>query len=158
MRLHFTVSIYEVNLLRLLVIEFASCTRACPQVTHSSGLKMNFKENKTAKSYFSCSLSSFLGFWVVWSRSESFLDHSPLPLIPEKRRVIQKNSQNSSKTTQKPRKDDNDQLMYDLAVLFSLKFIFNPEECVTCGLSTNIIRETPRFRWLSPDQGKRSQI
>ena len=26
---------------------------------------MNFKENKTAKSYFSCSLSSFLGFWVV---------------------------------------------------------------------------------------------
>ena len=35
------------------------------QVTHSSGLKMNFKENKTAKSYFSWSLSSFLGFWVV---------------------------------------------------------------------------------------------
>ena len=24
-----------------------------PQVTHSSGLKRNFKENKTAKSYFS---------------------------------------------------------------------------------------------------------
>ena len=35
------------------------------QVTHSLVLKMNFKENKTAKSYFSCSLSSFLGFWLV---------------------------------------------------------------------------------------------
>ena len=44
-----------------------------------------------------------------------------------------KNSQNGSKSTQKPRKDDNEQLKYDLAVLFSLKFIFNPEECVTYG-------------------------
>ena len=41
------------------------------------------------------------------------------------------NSQNGSKTTQKPRKDGNDQLKYDLAVLFSLKFIFNPDEWVT---------------------------
>ena len=32
------------------------------QVTHSQRLKLNFEENKTAKSYFSCSLSSrFLG-------------------------------------------------------------------------------------------------
>ena len=45
----------------------------------------------------------------------------------------QKNSQNGSKTSQKPRKDDNEQLKYDLPVLFSLKFIFNPEEWVTCG-------------------------
>ena len=36
-----------------------------PQVTHSQGLKMNFEENKTVKSYFSCSLLSLLGFWVV---------------------------------------------------------------------------------------------
>ena len=43
-----------------------------------------------------------------------------------------KNSQNGSKTTQKTRKDDNDQLKYKLAVLFSLKFIFNPKEWVTC--------------------------
>ena len=35
------------------------------QVTHSQRLKLNFEENKTAKSYFSCSLSSLLGFWVV---------------------------------------------------------------------------------------------
>ena len=46
-----------------------------------------------------------------------------------------KNSQNGSKTTQKPRKDDNEQLKYDLAVLFSLKFIFNPEEWVTCDVT-----------------------
>lgn len=35
------------------------------QVIHSPGLKMNFEENKTAKSCFSCSLSPLLGFWVV---------------------------------------------------------------------------------------------
>ena len=39
-----------------------------------------------------------------------------------------KNSQNGSQTTQKPRKDDSEQLKYDLAVLFPLKFIFNPKE------------------------------
>ena len=39
--------------------------RILSQVTHSQRLKMNFEENKTAKSYFSCSLSSLLGFWVV---------------------------------------------------------------------------------------------
>ena len=38
-----------------------------------------------------------------------------------------KNYQNGSKTTQKPRKDDNQQLKYDLAVLFSLKFILTPK-------------------------------
>ena len=51
-----------------------------PQVTHSLGLKMKFEENKTAKSYFSCSLSSFLSFWVgerkdqrkeVWKRGKN---------------------------------------------------------------------------------------
>ena len=36
-----------------------------PQVTHSPGLKMNFEESETAKLYFSRSLSSLLGFWVV---------------------------------------------------------------------------------------------
>ena len=92
-----------------------------PQVIHSSGLKMNFKENKTAKSYFSC----FLASGWFWSRSESFFG--------SQEEGDPKNSQNGSKTTQKPRKDDNEQLKYDLAVLFSLKFIFNPEEWVTCG-------------------------
>ena len=96
------------------------------QVTHSSGLKMNFKENKTAKSYFSLSLASFLGFWGC---SESFLDH-----LPKKRwrGGWSKNSQNGSQTTQKTRKGANNQLKYNLAVLFSLKFIFNSEEWVTC--------------------------
>ena len=49
-----------------------------------------------------------------------------------------KNSQNGSKTTQKPRKNVNEQLKYDLAVLFSLKFIFNPEEWVICGWVANL--------------------
>ena len=32
---------------------------------HSQRLKINIEENKTFKSYFTCSLSSLLGFWVV---------------------------------------------------------------------------------------------
>ena len=39
--------------------------RQLPQVTHPQRLEMNFEENETAKSYFSCSLSSLLGFWVA---------------------------------------------------------------------------------------------
>ena len=34
-------------------------------VTHSQRLKMNIEENKTVKSYFSCSFLSLLHFWVV---------------------------------------------------------------------------------------------
>ena len=34
-------------------------------------------------------------------------------------------TQNSSKTTQEPRRDHNKQLKYDLTVLFSSIFIFN---------------------------------
>ena len=36
-------------------------------VIHSPRLQMNFEETKTVKSYFSSSLSSLLGFWVVKS-------------------------------------------------------------------------------------------
>ena len=64
------------------------------------------EENKTVKSYFTCSLSSLLGFWVV------------LPFIY----FFQ---WNGSKTTQKPRRDDSEQVKYDLTDLFSSIFVFN---------------------------------
>ena len=35
------------------------------QATHSQRLKTNIEENKTVKSYFTCSFLSLLGFWVV---------------------------------------------------------------------------------------------
>ena len=52
----------------------------CPQVTCSSGLKMNFKENITAKSYFSC-LWLFFGFWVVFEPFCGFFNPLPLPTL-----------------------------------------------------------------------------
>ena len=42
-------------------------------------------------------------------------------------------TQNGSKTTQKPRRDDNEQVTYDLTVLFSLIFVLNLWDWVTCG-------------------------
>ena len=48
-----------------------------PQVTQSQRVKTNIEENKTVKSYVTCSLSSLLGFWVVWSRSVFFFDFLP---------------------------------------------------------------------------------
>ena len=54
-----------------------------------------------------------------------------LPLYVEK---TSKKTRNGSKTTQKPRRDDNEQVKYDLTVLFSSKFIFNLWEWVICGI------------------------
>ena len=51
------------------------------------------------------------------------------------KKIEGKKQQNGSKTTQKPRRDDNEQLKYDLTVLFSSIFIFNPWEWVTCDSS-----------------------
>ena len=42
---------------------------------------MNFEGNKTVKSYFSCSLSSLLGFWVVLELFWGFLDLLPLTAL-----------------------------------------------------------------------------
>ena len=75
-----------------------------PQVTHSQRLKMNFEESTTVKSHFNCLSSSLLGFWVVWEPFLVFFYFLPLG--------------------QKPRRDDNRQLKYDLTVLFSSIFIF----------------------------------
>ena len=53
------------------------------------------------------------------------------------RKDIEKLSE-PSKATQKPRKDDNEQLKYNLAVLFSSKFILCPHGMAgycTCGIS-----------------------
>ena len=107
---------------------------------------MNLKENKTAKSYFTWSLSSFLGFWVVLEpfREGFFYQEGEEEGDP-------KNSQNGSKTIQKPKKDDNEQPKYDLAVLFSLKFIFNPEGWVTCDYNQkfriSITKHFLAFAW-----------
>ena len=76
-----------------------------PQVTHSQRLKTNIEENKSVKSYFTCSLSSLLGFWVVL---EPFHCGKKTP----------------AKTTQKPRRDDSEQVKYDLTVSFSSIFVF----------------------------------
>ena len=42
-------------------------------VAHSP-LKVNFEETKTVKSYFSCSLFSLLGYWVVLEPLRAFID------------------------------------------------------------------------------------
>ena len=79
---------------------------------------MHFEETKTVKSYFSCSLSSLLGFWVVLEPFGVFF---------------------LTKTTHKLTRDDNEQLEYDLTVLVSSKFIFNPLEWVTCEYSSLLV-------------------
>ena len=105
------------------------------RVAHSQRLKMNIEQNKTVRSYFTCSLSSLLGFWVVlepfrllllcFFSSTFFL----LPLLERER----KSRNLGSKTTRKPRRDDNEQVKYDfIFVLFSSIFIFNLWEWVTC--------------------------
>ena len=43
---------------------------------------------------------------------------------------------NGSKTTQKPRREDNEQVKCDLTVLFSLISIFNLLEWVNCDHTT----------------------
>ena len=41
--------------------------KVSPGINQFSGVNMNFEENKTVlKSHFSCSMSSILGFWVVF--------------------------------------------------------------------------------------------
>ena len=81
---------------------------------------MDIKENKTVKSHFTCSLYSLLGFCLL----RGFFDFLPLTA---------KENRNGSKTTQKPRREDNEQVKCDLTVLFSLISIFNLLEWVTCG-------------------------
>ena len=91
---------------------------------------MDIEENKTVKSYITSSLSALLGFWVVWEPFRflfffqyvfvCFFDF--LPLTPQRK---SEKSRNDYKTTQKPRRDDNEQVMHDLTVLFSSIFIFN---------------------------------
>ena len=104
------------------------------QVTHSQRLEMNFEENKTVMSYFSCSLWSLLGFWVVLEPLQLCSIFFLLPLRARgrtlKKIII---TRNGSKTTQKSRRDDNEQIKYDLTVLCSSIFIFNLREWVTCG-------------------------
>ena len=81
-----------------------------PQVTHSQSWKKMKLLNHTL---VVCGhLFSVLGWF--WSRSGS-----------EKNTRKNKQTGNSSKTTQKLRRDDNKQLMYDLTVLVSSIFIFN---------------------------------
>ena len=103
-----------------------------PQVTQSRRFNTNIKENKTVKSYVTCSFLYLLGFWVVLEPfCFVFFDF----LQSGKRKKIEKKPQNGSKTTQKPRRDKNEQVTYDLTVLFSLIFVLNLWDCVTCGVA-----------------------
>ena len=72
-----------------------------PQVTHSQKLKMNFEGNKTVKSYFTCSLSSLLGFWVVLEPFQGFFDVS---LIEKKKHERLQNQPESEKRLLRTRK------------------------------------------------------
>ena len=106
-----------------------------PQVTHSQKLKMNFEGNKTVKSYFTCSLSSLLGFWVVLEPFQGFFDVFS---------YRKKKNTNGSKTSQNPRRDYYEQEKYDLTVLVSPKLIFNLWEWVsTCALSLDMAHVRP---------------
>ena len=92
---------------------------------------MNIEENKTVKSHFSCSLSSLLSFWVVLEAFRFFcfcFFRFLLPLrfkslfksgVIKRKKIENKINRNGFKTTQKPRRDDNEQLKYDLTILFS---------------------------------------
>ena len=93
---------------------------------------MDIEENKTVKSYITSSLSALLGFWVVLEPFRCFFlfcfsvcfgfFFDFLPLTPQRK---SEKSRNDYKTTPKPRRDDNEQVMHDLTVLFSSIFIFN---------------------------------
>ena len=65
-----------------------------------------------------------------WSRSGLFFRFSSSYHSEENRK---KTKQNGSKTTQKPRRYKNEQVTYDLTVLFSLIFVLNLRDWVTCG-------------------------
>ena len=81
-----------------------------PQVTHSQ----SWKKMKLLNHTLVVCGHLFLVLGWFWSRSGS-----------EKTKRKNKQTRNSSKTTQKLRRDDNKQLMYDLTVLVSSIFIFN---------------------------------
>ena len=53
---------------------------------------MNFEENKNVKSYFTCSLSSLLGFWVVLGAFRLLLLFFSdfLPLVKSGRKKMEK--------------------------------------------------------------------
>ena len=96
---------------------------------HSQKLKMNIEETKTVKSYISCLLSSLLSFWVVLELFR-FFSFSFFFL-----------TQNSSKTTQEPRRDDHKQLKYDLTVSFS----FNSENGLPVDEGSGLFPYYPKW-------------
>ena len=88
---------------------------------------MNLEEDKTDISYFTCSLSSLLGFWAVWGpfRFCFFSVFFPSPLLKKTLKTLKKHRKNPERLPRKPRRDENEQVKCVLTVLFSPKFIFN---------------------------------
>ena len=93
---------------------------------------MNFGENKTVKTHFTCSFSSLLGF--RGSRSGFFRCFLRVLRVFFKsgdgKNTEKKQKRNGPQTAQKPRRDDNEQVKYDISVLSSSKFIIKLWELV----------------------------
>ena len=67
-------------------LTYCTCTHGTHVTTGNpfSGVKNEFWENKTVKSYFSCLLSSLLGFRVVLEPFQGFFDLLPLTTLKKR--------------------------------------------------------------------------